>query len=52
VTAIEPEYKTDDIIDGVWSESLSSLTNGTNMFLNCSNLTTFNSDLSSLEIGT
>jgi hypothetical protein len=51
VNAVDPDYKTNDIIDGVWSQSLADLTNGSSMFSNCSNLTTFSSDLSSLTNG-
>ena len=51
VKAVEPNYKTVDIIDGVWSEGLGDLTNGDHMFQNCTNLTSFTSDLSSLTNG-
>ena len=58
INAVEPNYKTIDIIDGVWNESLADLedSNPSNrwnggMFIKCTNLTTFNSDLSSLTNG-
>lgn len=49
VKAVEPDYKTTDIVNGVWTESLTDLEQGSNgkwnggMFYNCSNLTTFSS---------
>ena len=51
VKAVDSDYKTNDIVDGVWSESLADLEDGSNMFYGCSNLTTFDSDLSSLTDG-
>ena len=66
IKAVDINYKTNDIVDGVWSQSLADLElsgklgndgyvdyieSRTSMFYNCSNLTTFNSDLSSLTIG-
>ena len=51
VKTVDPDYLTNDIVDGAWTESLGDLTNGINMFHNCSNLTTFSSNLSSLEYG-
>ena len=48
VKAVDPDYLTNDIVDGVWSEGLGDLTDGYEMFTYCSNLTTFSSDLSSL----
>ena len=51
VKAVDPNYLTNDIVDGVWSEGLGDLANGDSMFTNCSALTSFNSDLSSLTLG-
>lgn len=51
VKAIDPDYKTNDIVDGVWSEGLGDLENGSSMFMDCSNLTTFTGDLNSLIYG-
>lgn len=58
VKAIEPNYKTVDIVDGVWSESLRDLESGNpydtwggGMFYTSRNLTTFTGDLSSLING-
>ena len=51
VKAVDPNYKTTDIIDGVWSEGLGDLTNGDYMFPECQNLISFSSDLSSLTSG-
>ena len=48
VKAVDSNYQTTDIIDGVWKEGLGDLTIGTQMFQGCKNLTTFYSDLSSL----
>ena len=55
VKAIEPNYLTVDIVDGVWSESLKDLEDGNpydtwggGMFYTSHNLTTFTGDLSSL----
>ena len=50
VKAVDPDYLTNDIVDGVWSEGLGDLTNGGSMFMYCS-LESFNSDLSSLTNG-
>jgi hypothetical protein len=41
VKAVDPNYKTTDIVDGVWKEGLADLENGSNMFMDCYNLTTF-----------
>lgn len=53
VKAVDPDYSTNDIVDGVWSQSFADLEAGwfdwTGMFYNCQNLTTFISDLSSLK---
>ena len=62
IKAIDPNYLTTDIVDGVWNESLKDLTSsggdgscsscsGGSMFNHCTNLITFNSDLSSLQNG-
>ena len=58
VKAIEPNYLTVDIVDGVWSESLKDLEDGNpydtwggGMFYTSRNLTTFTGDLSSLING-
>jgi hypothetical protein len=51
VKAVDPNYLTTDIVDGIWVEGLGDLESGTNfsyegMFTNCSTLTSFSSDLS------
>jgi hypothetical protein len=57
VKAVDPDYKTNDIVDGVWEEGLGDLEQGGvggrngGMFINCSNLTSFTSDLSSMTDG-
>jgi hypothetical protein len=51
VNARDESYKTTDIVNGSWTEHLPDLLNGTEMFNGCSNLTTFNADLSSLTDG-
>ena len=51
VKAVDPDYLTNDIVDGVWTEGLGDLENGYRMFIDCRNLTTFTSDLSSLTNG-
>ena len=60
IVAIDPNYLTNDIVDGVWNQSLEKLDYsysgekegcGQGMFHYCSNLTTFTSDLSSLTNG-
>ena len=57
VKAVDPDYLTNDIIDGVWSEGLGDLEQGVNedyesgMFYYCEKLTSFSSDLSSLIDG-
>lgn len=48
VITVDPDYLTNDIVDGVWSEGLGELENGSNMFMDCYQLTSFNSDLSNL----
>ena len=56
VTTVEPDYKTVDIVDGAWTESLGDLEDATTegwagMFYGCDNLKSFSSDLSSLTNG-
>ena len=51
VKAVDPDYLTNDIVDGVWSEGLGDLEDSSDMFVNCSTLTSFSSDLSSLTVG-
>ena len=48
VIGIEPNFKTVDIIDGSWTQSLADLEDGNSMFYGCIALETFESDLSSL----
>ena len=55
VKAVDPDYLTNDIVDGAWTQSLADLSDGnpsgssaTGMFTNAINLITFDSDLSSL----
>lgn len=48
IKAVDPNYKTNDIINGVWKEGLGDLVNGNDMFSSTSALTSFYSDLSSL----
>ena len=62
IKAVDANYKTNDIIDGVWTQSLADLElsakhngdyfeYGTAMFHGCSNLVSFTSDLKSLDDG-
>ena len=58
VKSVDPDYLTNDIVDGSWTQSLVNLTDGnleqsynTGMFYQCGALTTFTSDLSSLIDG-
>ena len=51
VTAVDANYLTTDIVDGVWSEGLGDLENGDMMFAFSENLASFSSDLSSLTNG-
>ncbi|MBO5827279.1 MAG: leucine-rich repeat protein [Paludibacteraceae bacterium] len=51
IKAVDPNYKTTDIVDGVWSESLADLEDGEEMFDGCPQLISFSSDLSSLTSG-
>ena len=51
VTTVDANYLTTNIVDGVWSEPLWDLTDGTYMFKECVNLTSFNIDLPSLMTG-
>ena len=48
VKAVDPDYLTNDIVDGVWKEGLGDLEDSEKMFFNCENLTSFTSDLSNL----
>ena len=48
IVKIEPNYKTVDIVDGVWNKDLEDLEGGGSMFSGCESLITFTSDLSSL----
>ena len=57
VKAVDPNYLTNDIVDGIWSEQLDDLEQGGNgsygggLFHACSNLVTFSSELPSLTDG-
>ena len=51
VTAVDANYQTTDIVDGVWSEPLWDLEQGGGMFRTCDNLTSFSSNLPSLTNG-
>ena len=51
VLSKDSNYKTKDIVDGVWGEHLLDLTDGSKMFQECTTLTKFISDLSSLTNG-
>jgi hypothetical protein len=51
IKAVDSNYLTNDIVNGVWSEGLGDLTDGVRMFYNCIALTTFSSDLSGLTYG-
>jgi hypothetical protein len=51
VKAVDTNYLTTDIVDGVWSEGLGDLEDGSGMFIYCYALKTFKSDLSSLTVG-
>lgn len=57
VTTVDANYQTTDIVDGVWTEPLWDLEQGSDgttkggMFYNCDNLTSFKSDLISLADG-
>ena len=51
VKAVEPNYKTVDIVNGAWTERLDDLGDGCTMFENCTNLTQFDVDLPKLENG-
>ena len=58
VKAVDPDYMTNDIVDGVWSEGLGDLEQGNEngwyvlgMFASCPELVSFSSDLSSLMFG-
>ena len=51
IKAVDENYLENDIIDGKWTELLSDLTDGANMFLENQIITSFESDLSSLTSG-
>ena len=51
VKAVDANYLTNDIVDGVWKEGLGDLEDGESMFEYYSNLASFSSDLSSLTYG-
>jgi hypothetical protein len=57
IKAVDPNYLTNDIVDGVWTEGLGDLKQGGNgnsdggMFYNCIALKSFTSDLSNLTNG-
>ena len=51
VKAVDANYLNTDIVDGVWSEPLWSLTNGQEMFYYYIHLTSFTSDLPNLTDG-
>ena len=57
IKAVDPDYLTNDIVNGVWTEGLGDLEQGGNrfydggMFADCTKLTTFTSDLSNLTNG-
>ena len=51
IKAVDPDYLTNDIVDGAWTEGLGDLVDGNRMFMWCENLTSFTSDLSSLTNG-
>ena len=51
VKAVNSNYKNTDIVSGTWNKPLYDLEDGYDMFYECSNLTTFISDLSSLTNG-
>ena len=51
IKAVEPNYKTVDIVDGVWTEGLGDLGDGFKMFKDCTALTTFSSGLPKLTNG-
>ena len=52
VSDVASGYKDRNIVNGVWGEHLPKLEDGSKMFENCTTLTTFISDLSSLTNGT
>lgn len=51
MTAVDADFKTNDVIDGVWSEPLWDLENGNSALKQCYTLTTFSSDLPNLTNG-
>jgi hypothetical protein len=51
IKALDENYLTTDIVDGAWSEDLDDLQNGVDMFINCTDITSFSSKLLSMEAG-
>jgi hypothetical protein len=51
ITKVDPDYLTTDIVDGVWTQRLDDLEDGTKMFYSCTSITEFSSDLPSLSNG-
>ena len=50
IKAIDPDYLTNDIVDGVWTQSLADVEDGTELFSSARALVSFYSDLSNLTI--
>ena len=48
MSAVDSNYLTNDIVDGVWSEGLEDLVHASDMFNSCESLVSFSSNLSSL----
>ena len=48
IKAVDPDYLTNDIVDGVWTQSLADVEDGTELFSSARALVSFYSDLSSL----
>ena len=51
IAAKDSNYKTNDIVNGVWVEHLPDLTDANSLFSSCTELKTFNSDISKLGGG-
>lgn len=51
IKSVDANFLENDIVDGCWTELLSDLINGWQIFQNCENITSFKSDLSSLTEG-
>lgn len=51
IAAKDSNYKTNDIVNGVWVEHLPDLTDANSLFSSCKELKTFNSDISKLGGG-